>query len=347
MAAVTPPRSFAERPKSPLTSPKPTAANDNASALGVWENGVFRFASPEARETWKRQAYERGVNEDTWHLGKEIDPESGGLMTAGFVGANSGIYRGPDGSYRQMNPKTIESQAARDHRNKYLTGKTMDQIAAANAMPGADEWVAQGRAVQNAANDNAAGAAITKHAQPLGSFVAEDKKPPSAKPSVQTDKGAGEMMAGRFGAMKPIADARIADKYDIRKPAGSWVKGAFVFNSFEDHERAVRGLYRQGVRENTWHLGKVVDPKKVDAAAANPGLYYAPDGTYRLMNDRTMEGEAVRVHRDQYINKATGHGAKDSEVMPGEDEWLKRWTASWSENRPDLGTRFQLQPKEP
>jgi hypothetical protein len=224
MAPVNPrPRPYAERPSGPL-APKP--ANDNV--LGAWENGVFRFASPEAKETWKRKSYEQGVGEETWHLGKEIDPQSAGLMTAGFGGANSGIYRAPDGSYRQMNAKTIESEEARDHRNKYLTGKTMDQIAAANAMPGADEWVAKGRVAQGAANGNAVSTAVPTPAQPADVSSVEDKKPPSIKPPAQIDQGAGQMMAGRFGAMKPAlesSDKQSAD--DIGRIAVNSVLGNY------------------------------------------------------------------------------------------------------------------------
>ncbi len=61
MAPVNPrPRSYAEHPSGPL-APKP--ANDNV--LGHWENGVFRFASPEAKEKWRRKSYEQGVGEET------------------------------------------------------------------------------------------------------------------------------------------------------------------------------------------------------------------------------------------------------------------------------------------
>ncbi|MBI2256699.1 MAG: hypothetical protein HYU58_18905 [Proteobacteria bacterium] len=152
MTPVNPrPRPYAERPSGPL-APKP--ANDNI--LGTWEKGVFRFASPEAKEKWRRKSYEQGVGEETWHLGQEIDAHSVAITQAGLGGAHAGIYQAPDGTYRRMNPKTIESQEIRDHRNKYLTGKTMDQIAAAKTMPGVDEWVAKGKAAQGIANENAA-----------------------------------------------------------------------------------------------------------------------------------------------------------------------------------------------
>jgi hypothetical protein len=133
--------------------PRPTPkAAANLNVLGVWENGVFRFNSPEAKETWDRESYEQGVNTDTWSLGKEIDAQSAGLAQAGLAGtAMPGLYRGPDGKYRLMNLKTVESEAARDHRNRYLTGMKMAQLETATTMPGADEWVAQRKAAQQQA----------------------------------------------------------------------------------------------------------------------------------------------------------------------------------------------------
>ncbi|MDY0872749.1 hypothetical protein [Dongia rigui] len=233
MAPVNPrPRPYAERPSGPLT-PKP--ANDNV--LGTWENGVFRFASPEAKEKWRRKSYEQGVGEETWHLGKEMDSQSVDLMKAGLGGANAAFYQAPDGTYRRMNPKTIESQEARDHRSKYLVGKTIDQIAKANGMPGADQWVAKGREVPDAANDNAAGLTALTPIQSLKVPSAEDKKPPSAVLPIRTDQGAGQMMAGRFGAMKPAlesADKQSAD--DLGRIAVNAVLG-----NYGDEARAALG----------------------------------------------------------------------------------------------------------
>ncbi|MBK8158582.1 MAG: hypothetical protein IPK59_07370 [Rhodospirillaceae bacterium] len=123
--------------------------------LGVWENGVFRFNSPEAKETWDRESYEQGVNTDTWSFGKEIDAQSAGLAQAGLAGtAMPGLYRGPDGKYRLMNLKTIESQAARDHRNRDLKGMKLAQLESATTMPGVDEWVAKWKSAQAPANNN-------------------------------------------------------------------------------------------------------------------------------------------------------------------------------------------------
>jgi hypothetical protein len=224
MAPVNPrPRSYAEHPSGPL-APKP--ANDNV--LGHWENGVFRFASPEAKEKWRRKSYEQGVGEETWHHGKAIDSKSAAIVQAGLGGANPGLYQAPEGTYRLMNAKTIESQEARDHRNQYLTDKTIDQIAAANAMPGVNEWAAKGRVAQSAANDNAVGAATATPTQPLDNSAAEDKKPPSVKPPVQTHQGAGQMMAGRFGPMKSAlesADKQSAD--DIGRIAVNSILGNY------------------------------------------------------------------------------------------------------------------------
>lgn len=160
MALPLRPRSFVERPKSATLTRQP--ANDNAgdsrktdteSARGRMENGVFRFASPAAQEQWVRDAYQLGINADTWHLGDKIDNQTASLALAGLGGPMPTVYLGPDNSYRTINQKTIESAGVRDHRNRHLTGKTIDQIAAAGKMPGEDEWLEQWRAMR-AANEN-------------------------------------------------------------------------------------------------------------------------------------------------------------------------------------------------
>ncbi|WP_374651413.1 hypothetical protein [Dongia sp.] len=268
MAPFNPrPRPYAERPSGPLAS-KP--ANDNV--LGAWENGVFRFASPEAKEKWRWKSYEQGVGEETWHLGKEIDSKSAAITQAGLGGANPGLFLGPDGKYRLMNAKTIESQEARDHRNKYLTGKTMDQIAAAKAMPGVEEWVAKGKAEQGAANDDAADAAVALNAQRPASSSTDETKPPSAKPLPRPDQGAGQMMAGRFGAMKSAlesADMQSAD--DIGRIAVNSVLG-----NYGDEVRAGMGAI------GSWWDGKAfgdafdsqlqAERAKTEAAQERQGL---------------------------------------------------------------------------
>ncbi len=227
------PRTFAERPKSPLVSPNSQPANDNDPVLGTWENGQFRFTSPEARQKWRRKSYEQGVGEDNWHLGKEMDAKSTAIVQSGLGGANSGHYQGPDGKYRLMTPKTIESQAARDHRNKYLTGKTIDQLAAAKAMPGVDEWVEQGevaraKIAQGAANNNAVEKPLTVLAQQVAGPPSDAAQPPSLKSFPPKDQQAGQMLAGRFGAMKSAlesSDKQSAD--DIGRIAVNAVLGNY------------------------------------------------------------------------------------------------------------------------
>ncbi|MBL8709149.1 MAG: hypothetical protein JNL25_08155 [Rhodospirillaceae bacterium] len=163
MALPPRPRPFAERPQSALPSAGP--ANDNRRETrdranfgrglrGRLQGHAFRFASPEAEEQWIRDAYQAGINADTWHLGDEIDDRSAELALAGLGGPMPAVYLGPDGKYRTINPRTIEAALVRDHRNRHLTGKTIDQIATAGKMPGEQEWIAQWRA-NRAANDNA------------------------------------------------------------------------------------------------------------------------------------------------------------------------------------------------
>lgn len=153
MALPQRPRSFAERPRAPRAEGTSRPANDNDDGgdgvLGHWaEDGAFHFASPTARERWIRRAYQAGINADTWQHGQEVDAETAGLASAGLGGPMPAIYLGPDGRYRSVNPKTIEAKTVRDHRNRHLVGKTMDQLAAAGKLPGEEEWVEQWKAAQ-------------------------------------------------------------------------------------------------------------------------------------------------------------------------------------------------------
>lgn len=183
--AVSPrPRTFTERPSSVLLPRTP--ANDDAGTLnpqGSMRNGVFRFASPEAEEQWVRAAYQAGVNADAWQLGDEVDDETAGLILAGLGGPAPAIYRGPDGKYRAINQKTIETAAVRDHRNKHLVGKTIDQIAATGKLPGENEWIEQWRAArvananQPSSNPKGAGASPPNHS----AFEPQEERPGLAK----------------------------------------------------------------------------------------------------------------------------------------------------------------------
>jgi hypothetical protein len=303
MTPVNPrPRPFAERPSGPR-APKP--ANDNL--LGTWENGVFRFASPEARETWKRKSYEQGVGEDVWHLGKEIDPQSASLMTAGFGGANAAFYQAPDGTYRLMNAKTIESQEARDHRSKYLVGKTIDQLAAANAMPGVDEWVAQGIVVPDDANDHAAAATAPTPLQPPKIPSTEDKKPLSAVPPTRTDQGAGQMLAGRFGAMRPAlesADKQSAD--DIGRIAVNSLLG-----NYGDEARAALGAI-----SSLWN-------GKPFGEAYDSNLQTERDSTAAAQERQGLTGTGVELLTSfiPFVGDASGALADFKDWREHGDEW--------------------------
>ena len=119
-------------------------ANNNgwqSRTLGAWKETAFKFNSPEAEAEWVRNAYRSGVHEKNWHLGKVVDDKSRDMILAGIGGPQRGIYPAPDGTYRTIDPKTIEDQAARDHRAQHVRGKTIDQIASMTQMPGEDEWV--------------------------------------------------------------------------------------------------------------------------------------------------------------------------------------------------------------
>lgn len=130
----------------------------NSNVQGVWENGVFRFNSPEAIEAWRRKAYSQGVSADNWHQGSEVDDKTRALAEANLGGPMPAMYQGPDGKYRFANFKTIEDKDVRDHRLQYIKGKTIDQIAA-DKMPGEDEYIAKGtvqvrQSLPTSVNDN-------------------------------------------------------------------------------------------------------------------------------------------------------------------------------------------------
>ena len=157
------PRSFAERPKTVVADVKVPANDNKTGALGAWAaDGSFRFASSAAQEQWIRRAYQAGINADAWQQGDAVDDRTAELVSAGLGGPMPAIYQGPDGKYRSINPKTIETKDVRDHRNRYLAGKTMDQIAAAGRLPGEEAWLEQWKVTQArsapvkpaAANDN-------------------------------------------------------------------------------------------------------------------------------------------------------------------------------------------------
>ncbi|MBI2253538.1 MAG: hypothetical protein HYU58_02845 [Proteobacteria bacterium] len=257
MAPLNPrPRSYAEHSAGPLAA-KP--ANDNV--LGGWENGVFRFASPEAREKWKRKSYEQGVGEETWYLGQEIDAQSAAITQSGLGGAHAGIYQAPDGTYRRMNSKTIENQEARDHRSKYLSGKTIDQIAAMTSMPGANEWVAKGKAAQGAANDNADDVKSAPVAAPPAT---SQTVPP--KTNLQTDAGTGRMIGGRFAAMQEaLKSADVQDAKDIARIATNSIVG-----NYGDEVRAglgAAGAFLEGKPFGDAYDSNLLKEKSESAAA--------------------------------------------------------------------------------
>lgn len=200
------PRPFAERPKPGSLLPKP--ANDNEqgrssdnSVLGRWQKFGFRFASPAAQEQWIRNAYQAGINANTWHLGDEVDPQTVELIRAGLGGPMAAIYLGPDGKYRSVNARTIEANDVRNHRAKHLSGTTMDQIAAAGKMPGEDEWVEQWKRAQPA-NDQA------PVDQPI-SAVPDAEVGGAARTTDAAKKAAASVQLFRRG---PVAGSQILDE---------------------------------------------------------------------------------------------------------------------------------------
>ena len=123
--------------------------------LGHWDNGVFRFSSPEAEEACTRQAYKQAVHDEKWHLGDELDDKTRDLVLAGIAGPTKPIFQGPDRKYRFANANTIENELVRNHRSKHFAGKTMAQILGAEVSPGENELVEARRASRlPAANDN-------------------------------------------------------------------------------------------------------------------------------------------------------------------------------------------------
>ena len=240
--------------------PAPKAAA-NSNVLGVWKNGVFRFNSPEAKETWDRWAYQQGVGADTWQHGEEIDDETRDLALANIGGATPPMYRGPDGKYRFGNIRTIERAEVRNHRLEHFQGKTMDQIAAAK-MPGEDEYMAKRTAQQQAqvpskpkdisvqmpllaaqaqrpVNDNVANTKSAAKAllQDSVSMKVAAHPAETSKDTAQGDAGPGQAWVGRFGPMKEaLNSANNQDADDMARIATNSVLG-----NYGDEVRAAFG----------------------------------------------------------------------------------------------------------
>lgn len=142
----------------PLNSPKrsPTSAD---SQLGTWQNGTFKFNSPDAEQRWAVEAYRNGVHATDWHRGSPVDDKTRDLVLNDLGGPTAPIFRGPDGQYRFANMQTIEPQEVRDHRRRAFQGVKAAELTGPQ-MPGEDVIAARHeKAAQPArlpaTNDNA------------------------------------------------------------------------------------------------------------------------------------------------------------------------------------------------
>lgn len=191
--------------------PPQTTEPATRDVYGSWENGQFRFHSPQSAEAWQRSAYRQGVSAENWHHGKEIDERTRDLAKAGIGGAMPGMYQGPDGKHRFINQRTIEDKDVRDHRLQHIRNKTMDQLAATK-MPGEDELMAKQKAKAQPVSPQITpgqSAPIQRPAPP----AANDNARAAAAPAIQGNmpaEGKEKVAAGigRFAGMpKALAEA--------------------------------------------------------------------------------------------------------------------------------------------
>lgn len=276
-------------------------ANDNgrrSPVLGVWKGAEFKFNSSEAEAEWVRNAYRSGVNEKNWHLGKVVDDKNRDVILAGIGGPQGGIYPAPDGTYRTINPKTIEDQAARDHRTQHMRGKTIDQIASMAKMPGEDEWVehwavkhlplsapkatpvttsAAQAAASPAANDNEGKAPVTGSVtatgtQPATSTRLASMAPRTAPPAPVNDrqeKAARQKSPGEIpGSVKnarqetrPLIQRAAAGRSGVMPPALAAAERQAVNDTGRILLHSVTGEYGDHLRAGASAVGDMLEGK--------------------------------------------------------------------------------------
>lgn len=141
----------------PSNSPKrsPLSANHK---LGEWQDGSFKFHSPEAEQRWAVEAYRSGVHAQDWQHGTPVDDKTRDLVLNDLGGPTAPMFRGPDGQYRFANTRTLEPPEIRDHRRRAFQGVKAADLTGPE-MPGEDVIATRyAKATQPhlpAANDNA------------------------------------------------------------------------------------------------------------------------------------------------------------------------------------------------
>jgi hypothetical protein len=103
----------------PISRRKPGLAQPNG-LLGEWQDGAFRFDSPDAEKQWRVVAYRSGVHADRWDLGQVLDDKTRDVVLGGLGGPTAPVYRGPDGQYRFANQQTIEPADVRAWRRRSM-----------------------------------------------------------------------------------------------------------------------------------------------------------------------------------------------------------------------------------
>jgi hypothetical protein len=176
----------------PLSGPKRNVQAKTArepqlgdSQLGEWQDGQFKFASPDSERQWAIEAYRSGVSAKDWHRGTPVDDKTRDLVLNNLAGATPPYFRGPDGRYRFSNAYTVEPQDVRDHRLRALRGVKIDDLTGPE-MPGEADVATQFAAAPvrgptaqaKVANDNVRPPAVAA-------------EPPTGKAPAKTTTGLG------------------------------------------------------------------------------------------------------------------------------------------------------------
>jgi murein DD-endopeptidase MepM/ murein hydrolase activator NlpD len=110
----------APAPNSNADSVKPHAAIDYP--LGQWSPSGFQFHGPEARRQWNGDAFDQGVHQENWQMGRQLSPEETRLIAIG-VPTRHDHYQGPDGAHYQMTPAAQEDPKVAALRTAYLAAE--------------------------------------------------------------------------------------------------------------------------------------------------------------------------------------------------------------------------------
>nr|WP_298688937.1 RNase A-like domain-containing protein [uncultured Dongia sp.] len=232
------------------------------SQLGDWQDGQFKFASPDSERQWAIEAYRSGVSAKDWHRGTPVDDKTRDLVLNNLAGATPPYFRGPDGQYRFSNAYTVEPQDVRDHRLRALRGVKIDDLTGPD-MPGEADVAAQFAAIQ-------------APQQTTPAKIANDNEQPSAL--------AAKPPAGKAAAKTPTGFGRFAHMAAAQKEAG-YLSPEEALQHIDDGIRLLANGLTLGYADNVAAAG--------DAAIASlSGGEFGPNYDKNIASQKARTQEA-------------------------------------------------------